>query len=75
MTSLRFPKIGTIVRNGEVPDIGGPFNCATSFFEAWAEHTTFPLRTDRILEMMKGVPAQQVLAAINEFPSRIKCFG
>lgn len=78
MTALRFPKIGTIVRNqegkydiGPLPVIGGPFDSATSFFEAWAAHTKFPLEEDRILELMKGGPAQRVLAAINDFPSRV----
>ncbi|KAI0818416.1 kinase-like domain-containing protein [Xylaria sp. FL0064] len=79
ITALRFSKIGTIVRSAEgeynigpFPDIGGPFDSATSFFEAWAEHIRFPLGKDRILEIMKGGPAQRVLAAINEFPSQIK---
>ncbi|KAI1289114.1 kinase-like domain-containing protein [Xylaria venustula] len=79
ITALRFSKIGTIVRSAEgeysigpFPDLGGPFDSATSFFEAWAEHIKFPLTTDKILEMMKGGPAQRILAAINEFPSKFK---
>ncbi|KAI0880715.1 kinase-like domain-containing protein [Annulohypoxylon maeteangense] len=79
MTALRFPKIGTIFKRedgeydiGPFPDIGGPFDTATSFFEAWAEHTKFPLGKDKILLGMRGGPADQVLTAIKEFPSRIK---
>ncbi|KAI1780708.1 hypothetical protein F4818DRAFT_451082 [Hypoxylon cercidicola] len=79
LTALRFPKIGTVVRKedgeydiGPFPDIGGPFDTATSFFEAWAEHTKFPLENDEILLRMRQGPADQVLTAINEFPFRIK---
>ncbi|KAI1170884.1 kinase-like domain-containing protein [Nemania sp. FL0916] len=77
-TALRFPKIGTVFRNqkgeydiGPFPNIGGPFDCATSFYRAWAAHAKFPLGTGLILEMMKGGPAERVLQSINEFPSRI----
>ncbi|KAH8193683.1 hypothetical protein TruAng_012153 [Truncatella angustata] len=79
MTAIRFPKIGIIVRNkhgeydiGPFPDIGGPFNTATEFFEAWADYARFPYGEDKIMQMMGGGPAQQVLKAINDFPSRIK---
>ncbi|KAG8406703.1 hypothetical protein J3458_021039 [Metarhizium acridum] len=79
MTALRFSKIGTIFRtqNGEYdigpfPDIGGPFNTATQFFKAWAENAKFPREQDEILRLMGRGPAQQVLQAINEFPSQIK---
>ncbi|KAI1121236.1 kinase-like domain-containing protein [Nemania abortiva] len=79
MSSLRFPKIGIVFKgtNGEYdigpfPDIGGPFETAAAFFEAWAEHASFPLEKDEILQMMGKGPAQRVLNAINEFPSRIK---
>ncbi|KAI1318087.1 kinase-like domain-containing protein [Xylariaceae sp. FL0255] len=79
MTALRFPKIGTIVKRtnggydiGPFPDIGGPFHTATSFFEAWAAHASFPSTKDEILQMMKGGPAEEVLTAIDEFPSRIR---
>ncbi|KAI0160733.1 kinase-like domain-containing protein [Xylariaceae sp. FL1272] len=79
MTAIRLSKIGTIIRtaNGEygigpLPDIGGPFDTATAFFEAWAEKAIFPYGKDKILQMMGGGPAQQVLDAIYEFPSQIK---
>jgi hypothetical protein len=45
---LRLPKIGTIVRNrecryesGPFPGIGGPFDTAAAFFEAWADKVKF----------------------------------
>jgi hypothetical protein len=70
MTSLRFSKIGTIVRaeNGEydigpLPDIGGPFDTATQFFEAWAERSQFPHGKDQVIRRMGSGPAQRVQAA------------
>ncbi|KAJ2975187.1 hypothetical protein NUW58_g8429 [Xylaria curta] len=82
ITALRFSKIGTIVRNAEgrynigpFPDIGGPFDSAADFFEAWAEHARFPHGKDKILGMMKGGLARRVLASINEFPSKIKAMA
>ncbi|KAI1341808.1 hypothetical protein F5Y15DRAFT_375343 [Xylariaceae sp. FL0016] len=76
IAALRFPKIGIIFRSengqydiGPFPDIGGPFSSATSFFEAWGKHAKFPPGKDRILELMRGGPATQVLLAINNFPS------
>ncbi|KAH8196701.1 hypothetical protein TruAng_009130 [Truncatella angustata] len=82
MTDLRFSKIGTIFRteNGEYdigpfPDIGGPFNTTTDFLKAWAEHASFPRGKDEILQLMKGGPAEQVLGAINQFPSQVKAMA
>ncbi|KAJ5145900.1 uncharacterized protein N7515_000464 [Penicillium bovifimosum] len=47
-TSLRLPKIGLMTRNSEggfecgpLPGIGGPFDTATAFFEAWADSAKF----------------------------------
>lgn len=81
MTALRFPKIGTIIKGkdgydiGPFEDIGGPFDTAAAFFEAWAEHARFPFREERIREMMRGGPTDEVLKAINEFPSQIKAMA
>ncbi|OAA64238.1 Aminoglycoside phosphotransferase [Niveomyces insectorum RCEF 264] len=79
MTGLRLPKIGTIHLNpdgdvevGPFPDIGGPFDTTTAFFEAWVDKARFPRRPDEILEIMRGGPADQVLSAINVFPLRFR---
>ncbi|KAI1267856.1 kinase-like domain-containing protein [Xylariaceae sp. FL1019] len=79
MTALRFSKIGSIVRMasgkydiGPLPNIGGPFSTASSFFAAWADHAKFPSDGERILQLMAGGPAKEVLEGINEFPSRVK---
>lgn len=85
ITALRFPKIGTILKTqdgewdiGPLPDIGGPFDTATQFFEAWVDHVKFPHDQHHILEMMKGQPAQrtqEVLQAVMEFPSQIRAMA
>ena len=60
MTSLRLPKIGTIVRNreggyesGPLPGIGGPFDTAAAFFEAWADTVKFKRDNETIGRMMQ----------------------
>ncbi|KAI0190544.1 kinase-like domain-containing protein [Astrocystis sublimbata] len=79
ITALRFSKIGTVVRTregeyeiGPFPDIGGPFDSATTFFAAWVQHLKFPHTEDQILKMMGEGPANRVLAAIKKFPSQLK---
>lgn len=84
MTSLRLPKIGTIVRNrdggyecGPLPGIGGPFDTATEFFEAWANNVKFKWDKETIACMMQRGPisAEQMNAIIENFPSQIKAIA
>ncbi|KAJ5470421.1 hypothetical protein N7530_007778 [Penicillium desertorum] len=84
LTSLRLPKIGTIVRNSEggyvcgpLPGIGGPFDTATAFFEAWADSVKFKWDKETITRMMQRgpVPAEQIVAIIEDFPSQIKAIA
>ncbi|KAL0941928.1 uncharacterized protein CTRU02_204691 [Colletotrichum truncatum] len=81
MTSLRLPKIGTVIRrddgvfeSGPIPGIGGPFDTATAFFEAWADKVKFKLDKETITKMMERGPitAEETLQIIDEFPSQIK---
>jgi len=79
MTSVRLPKIGTIVRSkdgsydiGPFPDIGGPFATATAFFDAWAAHAKFPRLRREIQESMKNGPVNEVLTSIVEFPLKVR---
>jgi hypothetical protein len=79
MTSVRLPRIGTIIKCtdgsydiGPLPDIGGPFDTATGFFEAWAAKAKFPKSRDLIHKSMKNGPVSDVLSSIAEFPHRIK---
>ncbi|TDZ39366.1 hypothetical protein C8035_v003382 [Colletotrichum spinosum] len=81
MTSLRLPKIGTIFQredggydSGPIPGIGGPFDTAAAFFEAWADKATFQLDRDTITQMMQRGPlsAEDMVKIIDVFPSQIK---
>ena len=84
MTSLRLPKIGAIVRNSEggfecgpLPGIGGPFDTATAFFEAWADSVKFKWDKETITRMMQRgpIPAERMVAIIENFPSQIKAIA
>ena len=84
MTSLRLPKIGTIVRNreggyecGPLPGIGGPFDSATAFFEAWADSVKFKWDKETIIRMMQRgpIPAEKMVEIIENFPSQIKAMA
>ncbi|KAL1897921.1 hypothetical protein Sste5346_003773 [Sporothrix stenoceras] len=80
MTSLRLPQIGTVRQRedggfeaGPIPGIGGPFDTATEFFNAWADYTKFPRRPDEIVEIMRGAPeTQQVLSSVETFLTRLR---
>ena len=84
MTSLRLPKIGTVVRtqeggyeSGPLPGIGGPFDTAAAFFEAWADKVKFKWHEETIRRMMQRgpIPAEQMIAIIGQFPSQIKAMA
>ncbi|KXG46864.1 Aminoglycoside phosphotransferase [Penicillium griseofulvum] len=81
LTSLRLPKIGAIIRThegkyelGPLPGLGGPFDTATAFLEAWADSVKFKWDKETITHMMQRGPitAEQMLAIIENFPSQIK---
>ncbi|KAK8859544.1 protein kinase-like protein [Apiospora arundinis] len=82
LTSLRFSQIGSIVMKpdgqysiGPIPLLGGPFDTATEFFNAWAACIKFPLSDGRIRELMGRGPTEEILRAIHEFPSQIKAMS
>ncbi|KAI0472818.1 kinase-like domain-containing protein [Xylariaceae sp. FL0804] len=82
LSALRSPKIGVIVKHedgeygiGPFPELGGPFTTTASFLESWANHVEFLSSKEEILQMMRGGPAEQVLTAITEFPSRIRAWA
>ncbi|CAG8076104.1 unnamed protein product [Penicillium salamii] len=84
LTSLRLPKIGTIIRNreggyecGPLPGIGGPFDTATEFFEAWADSVKFKWDKEAITHMMQRslIPAERMVSIIENFPSQMKAMA
>lgn len=81
ITSLRLPKIGTVVRKenggyeaGPIPGIGGPFDTAAAFFEAWAATAKFNRSKEEITQMLQRGPisAEEMIKMIDEFPSQIR---
>ncbi|TQN64165.1 hypothetical protein CSHISOI_11224 [Colletotrichum shisoi] len=56
LATVQLPKIGTILsrnedgtyRQGPIRGLGGPFNTATEFYEAWAAKTTFGMAEEEI---------------------------
>ncbi|KFY68165.1 hypothetical protein V498_10727 [Pseudogymnoascus sp. VKM F-4517 (FW-2822)] len=82
MASVRLPRIGTIIKCtdgsydiGPLPDLGGPFDTATAFFEAWAAKAEFPKSRDMIQQSMENGPVNEVLSSITKFPNRIKALA
>jgi hypothetical protein len=79
MTSVRFPKIGTIVKCedgsydiGPFPDIGGPFETTAAFFTAWAAHAKFPKSRVEVQRGVNNGMMSELLSSIEEFPVKVK---
>jgi hypothetical protein len=83
MASIRFPKIGSIIKLsdgtysiGGIPGIGGPFDTAAEFFRAWAKakQGKFALKEDAIRERTPSYVVEEVIKSINDFPGRLMDF-
>jgi hypothetical protein len=64
--------------SGPLPGIGGPFDTAAAFFEAWADNVKFKWDNETIGRMMQRGPpvlAERMIAIINQFPSQIKAMA
>lgn len=78
MAGVRFPKIGTIVCSGgrfevgPIPGVGGPFDTAAQYFEAWAKTAKFPCKEATVRFRTPAYLAEEVVAAIRSFPSGIR---
>ncbi|KAI0398907.1 kinase-like protein [Xylaria palmicola] len=79
MSAIRFPRIGSVIKSldgtysiGPLPGIGGPFESAAHFFEAWADNARFPYSEEFIRERTPKDLADEVLECIKAFPSRLK---
>jgi hypothetical protein len=79
MASIRFSKIGSVIRLpdgtysvGPIPEIGGPFSTAADFFRAWAKRVKFPLQEEVIREFTPVDMVDEILSSIRVFPSQIK---
>ena len=77
MAGVRFARIGSVVRRdderfdvGPIPGIGGPFDTAGEFFEAWADSglAKYPYKEEMIRERTPANLVEEVLEAIRGFP-------
>ncbi|KAF1948118.1 hypothetical protein CC80DRAFT_486569 [Byssothecium circinans] len=82
MASVRFPRIGSVVKLsdgtysvGPIPGVGGPFDSAADFFEAWAKGTKFPYSESFIRERTPSAVVGEILESIKDFPSKLLNFA
>ncbi|KAI3336838.1 hypothetical protein HD806DRAFT_19503 [Xylariaceae sp. AK1471] len=82
LSTVQLPKIGIIVsrnedgtyQQGSIPGLGGPFDTATKFFQAWASKTEFGLPIDRLREA-SGPYADEIIPSVASFPEAIRRFS
>ncbi|KAH8655558.1 hypothetical protein BX600DRAFT_70107 [Xylariales sp. PMI_506] len=78
LSMVKLPKIGTIIsrdadgtyNQGPIPGLGGPFDTATKFFEAWAAKTKFS-KTPEEIRAQSGQYADEIINSVALFPSYI----
>jgi hypothetical protein len=82
MASVRFPKIGSILKLsdgtysvGPIPGIGGPFSSAASFFKAWAREANFPYNENTIRKRTPSELVDEILISIKDFPFQLRNFA
>ncbi|KAJ8129924.1 hypothetical protein O1611_g3704 [Lasiodiplodia mahajangana] len=78
ITSVRLPQIGTVARDadgsfttGPIPGIGGPFNTAASFMQAWVAKIRFPYNEDYIRKCIPPFLVDEILKGVNDLPGRL----
>ncbi|KAH8745910.1 hypothetical protein F5883DRAFT_438544 [Diaporthe sp. PMI_573] len=78
LSTVRLPQIGTIVslnadgtcQQGPIPGLGGPFNTATEFFQAWAAKAKFGMTEEKLREA-SGPYATEIIPSVFSFPESI----
>ncbi|KAJ5544074.1 hypothetical protein N7494_005353 [Penicillium frequentans] len=78
LSRVRLPKIGTILRlnedgsfeQGPIPGIGGPFETATEFFQAWAVKVEFGISEAKLREAA-GSLADELSISASSFMSSV----
>ncbi|PQE06257.1 aminoglycoside phosphotransferase protein [Rutstroemia sp. NJR-2017a BBW] len=74
LSAVQLPKIGTIVsidadgtyQQGPIPGLGGPFDTATEFFEAWAAKVQFGISNEK-LRAASGPYAAEIIPSVASF--------
>lgn len=79
---MRFPKIGSIIRRddgsydvGPIPGIGGPFETASEYLEAWANHVKFPFSEHTIRKRVPPELADELVSSIQDFPVQLRALA
>lgn len=82
IASVRFPRIGSVIRLsdgtysvGPIPGIGGPFDSAADFFKAWAKGAKFPYNENTIRERTPSEHVAEILKSIKDFPLKLLNFA
>ena len=77
ISSITFPKIGSIARLpdgtydvGPLPKLGGPFETATEYLQAWAKHARFYGGTDWLKDNC-GAYGEEILRGVLDFPQQV----
>ena len=77
ISSITFPKIGSLIRNpngtydvGPLPRLGGPFSTATEYLRAWTKHTEFYGGTNGLKEN-SGSYGDEILRGVLAFPQKV----
>ncbi|KAI5867868.1 phosphotransferase enzyme family-domain-containing protein [Durotheca rogersii] len=78
LSKTLLPKIGTITsinedgtcQQGPIPGLGGPFDTATQFFQAWATKAKFGV-TDEQLRQASGAYADEIAQSVSVFAKSI----
>lgn len=77
ITKLQFPQIGSLVctdtgyKVGPLPELGGPYNTASEYLEAWATHASFSRAKEDIIRCC-GPNGDEIAASVEEFPAMIR---
>lgn len=79
MSTIRFPKIGMITKREDgsydidaIPGLGGPFETAAEYFEAWSKHAKFPLSDTFVRSTLPRNLQDEIVASIRDFPQRVR---
>jgi hypothetical protein len=82
MSSVRFPKIGSIIKLddetysvGAIPGIGGPFDTAAEFFQHWAMWAKFGSSDATVGERTPPEELDAIRQSIKDFSSQLSGFA
>jgi hypothetical protein len=54
-----------------IPGLGGPFETAAEYFEAWSKHAKFPFKDTYVWSLLPTDIQDEIVASIRDFPQRL----